>query len=379
MLKPTISAIDNATVRMVATDSIRHDGAAFRVLSRRASSPRPRNTRPLPPPCPCTQRATAAPPAPPHPPSRRSADVLRSHRERTAPQRRAACPLALSAAQRIRSRGTRRVSATPPALLLAAARRGPQLGTRGPQLGTRGPPKASGVLRARVDRAYPCQTGQTGQTGPIPRRAQPSQPPSKHPCPHPPGPVRAPARPLGTAGPGAMVQRRAGAGRAVRPGPGGLSPSPADPSPGQHRPPSPCTPGLVSRRAPGPAEGPAIVRRSPPQPDPPPPSPPPRLATPASSSDPSTPPTRCLRLLRRYSLRRRRRRGGVGVPRRPCSIPPRSTPLTPSPRTASPLRRRGPGPHNFFLHVRDCWAGLWRAKSFRWVDFTPGAFDRDAY
>ena len=32
MLKSTISAIDNATGRMVATDSIRHDGASFPVL-----------------------------------------------------------------------------------------------------------------------------------------------------------------------------------------------------------------------------------------------------------------------------------------------------------------------------------------------------------
>ncbi len=43
------------------------------------------------------------------------------------------------------------------------------------------------------------------------------------------------------------------------------------------------------------------------------------------------------------------------------------------------FRDISPGPQNFSLHVRDCWAGLWRAKSFRWVDFAPGAFDRDAY
>jgi cell division cycle 14 len=38
-----------------------------------------------------------------------------------------------------------------------------------------------------------------------------------------------------------------------------------------------------------------------------------------------------------------------------------------------------PGKQNFHLHVRDCWAGIWRAKSLSWVDFAPGHFDVDEY
>mmetsp|Transcript_33273 Transcript_33273/g.88348 ORF Transcript_33273/g.88348 Transcript_33273/m.88348 type:complete len:266 (+) Transcript_33273:128-925(+) len=29
-----------------------------------------------------------------------------------------------------------------------------------------------------------------------------------------------------------------------------------------------------------------------------------------------------------------------------------------------------PGPQNFDLHVMDCWNGLWRAKTLKWVDFS---------
>ena len=38
-----------------------------------------------------------------------------------------------------------------------------------------------------------------------------------------------------------------------------------------------------------------------------------------------------------------------------------------------------PGEQNFSLYVRDCWAGLWKAKSLSWVDFGPDGFDREDY
>jgi cell division cycle 14 len=38
-----------------------------------------------------------------------------------------------------------------------------------------------------------------------------------------------------------------------------------------------------------------------------------------------------------------------------------------------------PGQQNFFLHVQDCWGGLWRAKSLLWVDFGPDGFDLEEY
>jgi cell division cycle 14 len=38
-----------------------------------------------------------------------------------------------------------------------------------------------------------------------------------------------------------------------------------------------------------------------------------------------------------------------------------------------------PGKQNFHLHVRDCWAGMWRAKSLSWVDFGPSGFDVAEY
>ena len=37
------------------------------------------------------------------------------------------------------------------------------------------------------------------------------------------------------------------------------------------------------------------------------------------------------------------------------------------------------GAQNFNLHVRDCWSGLWKAKTLCWVDFSAGGFDRDDY
>ena len=43
------------------------------------------------------------------------------------------------------------------------------------------------------------------------------------------------------------------------------------------------------------------------------------------------------------------------------------------------FRDISPGPQRFGLHVRDCWSGLHRARALRWVDFAPGAFDREAY
>jgi cell division cycle 14 len=39
-----------------------------------------------------------------------------------------------------------------------------------------------------------------------------------------------------------------------------------------------------------------------------------------------------------------------------------------------------PGQQNFHLHVRDCWAGLWRAKQHRWFDLcSPDSFDAEEY
>jgi cell division cycle 14 len=38
-----------------------------------------------------------------------------------------------------------------------------------------------------------------------------------------------------------------------------------------------------------------------------------------------------------------------------------------------------PGHQNFSLYVRDCWAGLYRAKSLSWVDFSADGFDRHEY
>ena len=38
-----------------------------------------------------------------------------------------------------------------------------------------------------------------------------------------------------------------------------------------------------------------------------------------------------------------------------------------------------PGEQNFSLYVRDCWAGLRKAKSLSWVDFGPDGFDRAEY
>ena len=46
----------------------------------------------------------------------------------------------------------------------------------------------------------------------------------------------------------------------------------------------------------------------------------------------------------------------------------RCSPLMPLLAT---YRDVSPGPQNFHLHVRDCWAGLWRAKGEGWVDFSP--------
>ena len=43
------------------------------------------------------------------------------------------------------------------------------------------------------------------------------------------------------------------------------------------------------------------------------------------------------------------------------------------------FRDISPGKQNFHLHVTDCWSGLWRAKSLRWVDFGLGGFDCDRY
>ena len=43
------------------------------------------------------------------------------------------------------------------------------------------------------------------------------------------------------------------------------------------------------------------------------------------------------------------------------------------------FRDISPGPQKFELHIRDCWGGLHRARELRWVDFSPGGFDRDAY
>ena len=38
-----------------------------------------------------------------------------------------------------------------------------------------------------------------------------------------------------------------------------------------------------------------------------------------------------------------------------------------------------PGEPNFPLHLKDCWAGLWRAKSLGWANFGPGGFDPAEY
>ena len=38
-----------------------------------------------------------------------------------------------------------------------------------------------------------------------------------------------------------------------------------------------------------------------------------------------------------------------------------------------------PGEPNFALHLKDCWAGLWRAKSLGWANFGPGGFDPAEY
>jgi cell division cycle 14 len=38
-----------------------------------------------------------------------------------------------------------------------------------------------------------------------------------------------------------------------------------------------------------------------------------------------------------------------------------------------------PGEQNFSLFVRDCWAGLWKAKHLQWVDFDLDGFDREEY
>jgi cell division cycle 14 len=38
-----------------------------------------------------------------------------------------------------------------------------------------------------------------------------------------------------------------------------------------------------------------------------------------------------------------------------------------------------PGKQNFDLFVRDCWAGLWKAKSLSWLDFSEEAFDHLEY
>jgi cell division cycle 14 len=45
----------------------------------------------------------------------------------------------------------------------------------------------------------------------------------------------------------------------------------------------------------------------------------------------------------------------------------------------APFRDVSPGEINFSLHVRDCWAGLWKARQLGWVDFKPDCFDRDEY
>jgi cell division cycle 14 len=52
----------------------------------------------------------------------------------------------------------------------------------------------------------------------------------------------------------------------------------------------------------------------------------------------------------------------------------------------APLRDRlltfrdvSPGEQNFHLHLRDCWAGLWRAREQGLVDFGPDGFDPDEY
>jgi cell division cycle 14 len=43
------------------------------------------------------------------------------------------------------------------------------------------------------------------------------------------------------------------------------------------------------------------------------------------------------------------------------------------------FRDVSPGKQNFSLYVRDCWAGLWRAKRLSWVDFGADGFDRHEY
>ena len=43
------------------------------------------------------------------------------------------------------------------------------------------------------------------------------------------------------------------------------------------------------------------------------------------------------------------------------------------------FRDVSPGEQNFHLHLRDCWAGLYKARKHGWVDFGMDGFDRDEY
>jgi cell division cycle 14 len=44
-----------------------------------------------------------------------------------------------------------------------------------------------------------------------------------------------------------------------------------------------------------------------------------------------------------------------------------------------PFRDVSPGQQNFNLDMRDCWAGLFRARDLGWVDFVNDCFDRNEY
>ena len=60
----------------------------------------------------------------------------------------------------------------------------------------------------------------------------------------------------------------------------------------------------------------------------------------------------------------------------PCEVERRLTPLR---HRLVPFRDISPGKQNFDLHVKDCWDGLWKAKSLGWVDFRNQLFDLDEY